>query len=406
MKKLLLNSAVLSGAQITARALGFLFFLLLARLLAVSDFGLLLWTISFGYNFYPLADFGLERLALRWVARHPQETPSFLAKLLPLRLWLAVATVVITLLAAWLIGVRGQGFWLLFVFEAALIPANLLNIIGAVENGRERPWFAAGATLAMSFGSGLFSVLAAWWHQPLAVVLAGYLLAYLFLFGFLLLFYRLPHWSWRLDWQFSRQILGQAWVFAVLLVLAVFYLRLPIILVGRLLGNYWTGIYGAAGKFVEAGIVIPQGVAVAFFPLSARLLRQRHRDLQKLYLRLWLGLLLLALPLSAVFIFAGRLLVLILYGSRYLPAVPLFRILGGAIILFFVNALPGNIIHNSDRVKQFLPWAFSNFLVMLVGGWYLVAHWGVIGAAWAMVVGEAYGLLINNLFVYQILRQK
>ncbi len=405
-KKLFFNSAALSGSQALARAFGFVFFLILARLLSVGDFGLMAWTLGFGYNFYPLADFGMERLALRYLSRHPEDEENYLAKLLPLRLWLAIAAVLGCLTLAYAIGIRGSGLWLLVVFELALLPYNLLAIIGAAENALEKPLFYAKATMGTSLLSGLFSIAVAWRGGPLWLILAAYFLA-----DSLVLFWLWGSWKklrvdWRPDWLFWRQVLRQAWVFAVLITLAVFYLRLPLILTGRLLGDYAAGIYGSVSKFVEAGIIIPQGITLAFFPISARLLGRNHRHLRRLYGKLWLGLLLFALPFSSIFIFAGRPLILIAYGSRYLPAVPVLQVLGIAILLFFVNALPGNIIHNSSRVKQFLPWGASNFLVMLLAGLYLIGRFGIIGAAWSAVVGEVYGLLINNFFVWRILREQ
>ncbi len=404
-KKLLFNGFILSASQLVARGLGFIFFLLLARLLAVGDFGLMAWTLGFGYNFYPLADFGLERLSLRYLSHRPEEEENYLAKLFPLRLCLAILTVLLSIGLALLIGVRGRGLWLLVVFELALLPYNLLAILAAAENALEKPWVAAKVNLGTSFFSGVLAVLAAWQGGPLSLVLASYLVANVLVLFWLRRYFRSLRFSWRPDWHFWRQIFPHAWVFAVLITLAVFYLRLPLILVGRLLGNYWAGIYGSVSKFVEAGIIIPQGITLAFFPISARLLKHDRQRLRRLYRRLWLGLLGFALPFSLLFVFANRQLILLAYGPRYLPAASILRILGIAILLFFVNTLPGNIIHNSARLKSFLPWALSNFLVTLLVGFYLIGRFGVSGAAWTAVAGEIYGLLINNLFVWRILRE-
>jgi len=395
-KRLVFNSFLLSGSQLLGRVLGFVFFLILARLLAVEKFGLMAWTLGFGYNFYPLADFGLERLTLRQLSQHPEEEAGYLAKLVPLRVWLAVAAILASAALAYLIGVRGRGLWLLFIFELALLPYNLLAILAAAKNALEKPLIYAKVALGTSLFSGLFSVFAAWRHGSLPLILSGYLLGNFLVLLLLWGNFSKLELSWRPDWMFWKRILGGAWVFAVLITLAVFYLRLPLILVGRLLGNYWAGIYGSVSKFVEASIIIPQGITLAFFPVSARLLGHDHWRLAKLYRRLWLGLFLFGVLFGLIFVFASRPLIVLALGRRYLPALPVFRVLGLAMVLFFVNTLPGNIIHNSSRVKSFLPWAASNFLVMLLAGVYLIGHLGVVGAAWAMVIGEAYGLIINN----------
>ena len=78
--------------------------------------------------------------------------------------------------------------------------------------------------------------------------------------------------------------------------------------------------------------------------------------------------------------------------------------MGAGLILFFINALPGNIIQNSDRFKKFLPWSVFNFLIKLVLCLILIPRFSIIGAAWAVVGGEVAGVLINNLFVWRILK--
>ena len=93
------------------------------------------------------------------------------------------------------------------------------------------------------------------------------------------------------------------------------------------------------------------------------------------------------------------------YGSNYLGAVPVFMILGLSFVFFFPNALAGNIIQNSDKFKRFLPWAVANFLVALILCLILIPRYSIVGAAWAVVGGEIFGLIINNWFVFRILKE-
>jgi len=51
-----------------------------------------------------------------------------------------------------------------------------------------------------------------------------------------------------------------------------------------------------------------------------------------------------------------------------------------------------------------LPWAVANFLVALILCLILIPRYSIVGAAWAVIGGEIFGLVINNWFVWKILR--
>jgi len=70
--------------------------------------------------------------------------------------------------------------------------------------------------------------------------------------------------GWVIDRKFFYKALSQSWAFAVLLILAVFYLRISVILVGLIKGDYYTGLYSSAFKFIEAVILIPQFFGFGF----------------------------------------------------------------------------------------------------------------------------------------------
>jgi len=116
-------------------------------------------------------------------------------------------------------------------------------------------------------------------------------------------------------------------------------------------------------------------------------------------------LFLFSLPFVLVLGGVPKLVISLAYGQDYLAAMPAMMILGFSLILFFLNALPGNIIQNSPQFKQFLPWALLNFIITLVLCLILIPRYSIVGAAWAVMGGEVAGLVINNWFVFRLLKK-
>jgi len=405
--KIVKNTFWLSTSQIIARGLGFFYFIFLARFLGVADFGIYSFTIAFVYNFIPVADFGIERLVLRDISREPEKTTYFLKRLLPLRMILAAIAYFLLVILALVFGQTGKQILYLAIFGLALFPYSFSFLLISFLNSREEMKFLAASNIFLILFTGVTGALLVILKFPLTILFFVYPLANFLLAG----------WFWLnskelnlplggvIDLVFWKKCLSQSWAFATILILAVFYLRLSVVMLNLIKGSVATGLYNSAFKFVEATILIPQSLTLALFPLSSKLIISDKAKLKKIYLKALLILVLLSVPLMFVFLFAPQLLVKTIYGSNYLGAVPVFMILGLSFVFFFPNALAGNIIQNSDKFKRFLPWAVANFLVALILCLILIPRYSIVGAAWAVVGGEIFGLIINNWFVFRILKE-
>lgn len=400
------NTVFLSASHIFARAIGFLYAVFLARFLGVYNFGIYSFTLAFVYPFIQVADFGIERLILRDLSREPEKARHYLTRLLPLRIFLSFSA----LLAAVFLGiVLGQPLSQVINFIAfglLLIPYNLLFLFTGYLNSQERMGYYAIANIAqivLTAGMGSLFVLL---NFNLIVIFLAYPLANLIVLLFFLAKAKdwKIHLGWEIDWSFWRESLSQSWVFAGLLILAVFYLRLSTIMVGILKGPEATGLYSSASRFVEAMVLIPQSLALALFPLSSKLILNDKERLKKVYTKGLIVLFLFSLPFSFALIFGSKIITGFAFGEEYLPAIPVFVVLGISVIFFFVNALAGNIIQNSNHVKKFLPFAGLNFIILLSLALFLIPKYSIVGAAWAVVGGEIAGLIINNMFVFRILK--
>ncbi len=392
----------MSIGQVVGRGIGFLYYIFLARYLSVSQFGVWNWVLGLGYNFYPLADFGIQRYILKHLPRTPDKKEEYLHKLLPLRLGLAVGSVLISCLLALILGSPAKAGYML-IFGLALLPYNLIFLYTSIRNAFEEMHVLGLANIGITLGYTLAGLIIMQLDLGLGWLFGSYFFGIMTSFLILNSLVEeklLSGWKW--DLTLYKEIIKESWVFGLFLVLAVFYLRISLILIGSLLGDYQAGIYGAASKFVEAGILFPQSIAVAFFPSFSKLFVNDRKRLKHMYLRTLPILLAAAIPFWAVMWFGGKYIIPAVYGQNYLPAVPIFRLMGVLMILFFVNSLADNVIQNSNRVKRFLPLRIMNFLFALIVGLIIIPKLGVIGGVWTLIFGEVYGFVVNNWYVLRI----
>jgi O-antigen/teichoic acid export membrane protein len=404
-KRIAKNSFYLVLSQIAARTIGFIYFIFLARSLTVENFGIYAWVLGFVYNFLPVADFGIERYILKNLPRHLDQAKDYFRSLLGLKLVLGGLTLVLVISLGLIIGLSEEKLISLLIFSTVFLPYNIFHLIISFQNAREE-------VITGAIGNLLFSLLGALLGAGVIFLKLG--VAWLFVAYLLSLFINVLGLTVRaqkvglsLKPRLKKETIKKVWqecrFFAVLVIMSNFYLRIPLIAIGRIMGDYWSGIYGSVSKFLEAGILIPQAISLAVAPTFSRLLIQNKDKLKKLYYKTGLGVVGLSLVPLALFLLAGNWFINLIYGERYLPAIPALKILALSLPLFFFNYLAANVIENSKEVKKFIPWAASHFLLVFLLAIILPGKWGIIGGAASLLIGEIVRLILNQKFINNIL---
>lgn len=408
MEKITKNTIWLLSSQVFAKAVGFFYVLYLARTLGVEKFGQYEAVLAFIFIFFTLVDFGLNRLLIRDVSRKAKGAGVFLGNAVSFRLILSVIAYVLTLIFALFSGYPlsmiclvalaslvffSQGFW--FCFEAIFMALEKMKV-------------CAFGSAILAISSPIFGISLLKAGFGVAGVLIGMVFSSLLALFCFCLWAKKKGIFWR--FSFEREIfchfLKEGSKFALLTILSLIYLKNGIVILSRLRGEKAVGLYASAYKIIEVGILFPNALAIAFFPRVARLILTDRKRLTKLYLRSALAAFFLALPLTLAACLYPEEILGLLFGKEFTQAGSVFSVLGLSLVLFFINALPGNIIQSSKKLTPFLPWALFNTLLNIFLNFFLISRFSLLGAAYAMLITEFFGLVINNIFVIKILRQK
>lgn len=402
------NSLYLTISQVFSRLAGFLYYIFLARNLSVENFGIYTFTLAFVYNFFPVADFGLERLVLKDLSRDSSKAQYYFSRLFPLRIVLGLISVLLILVLGLILGQSPHQLFYFFLFGLSIIPYNLTFIITSIQNAKEKMQYTALANLLAILFTVFWGVIFIKSGLGLSCIVSSFLFSYLFvLFLFFLLLKKInlkPEWIW--DFSFYKKLLSQSWQFAAFLIIGVFYLRLSVVMIGLLKGTEFSGIYGSSYKFIEALILVPQAIALALFPTFSRLYLENKPKLRSVYSKALGFLFSLSLPVFAAFRFLPEIIIKFSFGEKYLSAIAVYPAFALASVLFFLNSLPGNIIQVSEKPRKFLPFMVCNFIFLLFLCLLLIPKYGMVGAGWSVIGGELFGLVINNWYVHKLLKNE
>lgn len=404
MWKSILETATFRQSQITIvgtiinGVLGALFYILLARYLGPSDFGLLVVSITTLTLLADIVDFGTNTGLVRFVSANLTKNYDKALKFLKLGLEIKLlAWIVVFLLGFFIspsvaseifkkpelglplrlsmIGVGGallfsyvtsslQSFQKFFAWSAINITTNLLRL-------------------------GMVLLLAFYQMLNLTTGLVSYI-ALPFL-GFFLGLALLPARAILItssEFSVARQFFKyNVWV-ALFTIIAAISSRLDTFLNARLLNASEVGIYGAANQLAS---VVPQfvgalGVVAAPKFASFQVIPQMLTYFKKFQFFVF-GLAILgglAIPLSLF-------VIPFLYGQQYQEAVMPFIILFLAMLIFLISVpLHNSIIFYFGKPQVFVWVAIGHLLIISILGYIMISNYGVVGAAITVLVGMLF----------------
>jgi O-antigen/teichoic acid export membrane protein len=187
-------------------------------------------------------------------------------------------------------------------------------------------------------------------------------------------------------------LMRRAWPFALAAILSALQLRLSVILLEQFRGAAETGQFAAAGRFVEAGRMLPNALFGALFPaISAG--RDTDKDLQRVFRRARWTLAVYGLLFGLGAVLFSTWLVRLTYGPDFAPAIPVLQALGWSLLPGILKG--AQIIYcyargQEARVNRVLG---LTLIAQLVLGLWLIPQYGALGAALAVILTESLALL-------------
>jgi len=391
IKSLFKHSGVFFFGSLISKVVTTLVWILLARVLSPEKYGqftlyfMLMQFVTF------LADFGLNQYYLKSVEELDRK--YLFNKVLFVRTATMLVSIVIIVLILFYFNIFDFLVSLLFVLS--MIPMAYLSVTDGFYL-EQKKGFRVSFRLA-SIG---------------IIFLLGFVIFFkdlsLFTASILLLFSLLLTFAWFFPWKeiklikisFSEifSILNKSSSYAFLTFTSFFYNKGDSLIISYFKGNTALGIYGLAYRFLESLSLFPSSLVQNLFPISAKKTGISNVQLKKISAVMFL----LGLIFAVVVFLLSSLLIGSLFQKDYWQAIPILKIFSLVILLFFVNAPLATVIQSSHLVKLFLPYGMINTFFNILLNILFVPIFGIIAAAWVMVITELTGLMINIYFVKKL----
>ena len=354
-----------------------------------SDYGLYYAMFNFTFLFNVLLDMGINNFQKIKVAEHAESGIDNMTTLIPLKLVLAGVYMLVTIIAAWVIGFEGRYWyfigWIMLnhVLSAflLLLRANLsglqLFLKDSIVSVIDRLVLVIGIGYILWFGNQTFQI--EWFvvFQALSYVV-GIAVA---------LFFtpkanRFP----KVNFSFKKgkAMVVQTWPYALLILLMTAYNKLDAIMIERLAidGLREAGIYAQAYRIIDAGNSFAFLYAGMLLPIFAKLLSQDNRDQIKVMVDQGARYLIYPAGLAVcVVYFNSEAFMNLLYDQETTSSSLAFRWLMGSFLFICIGYVFGTLLTAANKLSL-LNWISAaavlvNFVLNLV----LIPTMGAEGAA-------------------------
>jgi O-antigen/teichoic acid export membrane protein len=385
---------------------GTILFIILGRLLDIDEFGTFSLALTVAGILALLPSYGFDLFVIRELSQGTICLGKLVINVVVVKLVFALTSfLVLQIYINWMsIHDQAVTFWLLG-FSATFLSFSTFfsSLLKAYDNFQ---YEATAKILQSSFH--LASIILITWIFDLSVLLVAWLL---FFSRLIELIYSV-HAYWKIgnpesflhfDLSIAWVLTGQSLPFAIQTILGNLFFQIDTVFIGAILDSTNVGYYQVSMRFLLGVMMIPTTLMNAFYPTIARSfsstnLKSADLSISRLLIHL---LLLIGSFLTIVFLFGASPLILLLYGKKMVPAIPILRVLSLIIIVRFVASGYGLILVSARYQKIQLYGATIALTVNICLNLFFLPRLGIISSAWA---SWATNFIILCIYIFYIRR--
>jgi len=390
------NTFYLLIAYAYQKVVAFFYFIILARYLGADSFGKYTFAISFTALFAVLIDAGMFAVLTREIARDRKKTKSYFGNILTFNIissvlvffiiYFAINSLDYPLLTKQLVYLN-----ILVIFFDALALCLYHVFRGHLNLKFESLGIVIHKTIMMIVGLTLIHLRVPIVFMVLPLV-AG---SFFYLINAVIFFKKKMHsWPWpSFDIKTIKSLFILAWPFFVAAIFSKIFATSDTILLSLQAGDKFVGWYSAAQKLVLSFLLLIAGsLSTALYPSFSYYFIHSREYLKRLFSQGIFYMVLITIPLALSMIILAKPIVLLVYGSEYLSAVPALIILAIALPFMFLDYIISGFLNACEKQK-------INTLIHGLGAGVFIAL-NLFLVPLLFHIGSALAVLISFFFLF------
>jgi O-antigen/teichoic acid export membrane protein len=388
--RILLNAGFRATADIGSKIATAALYIVLARKLGASQYGIFAFAFSFVGIVTVLGFFGQDLVLAREVARDHSRLGEYYSDALLARSMFSIPPLLLALLVAWAAGMGHHTLLVMLLLGFGVTGDYMVQVPFAAFQAFERTEFVAvvliaqrwlttaAAISALYLGVGLVGVVSIYSAGSLLAVALGTAMMYRYI----------DRPRLHVDVRGALRVTREAFPIGIaMLALAVLF-RVDMSMLALFKPAREVGQYGAAYKLLETTAFVGWAVNAAVLPSLARLSPRSSPTVGFVYQRATKMLLAITLPVTVGAIVLAKPIVSLVYGAQYHRAAGALALLAATMLLFPVASLSSQLFFTQGRRPTVaIVYAIGAVENIALNLW-LIPRFSLLGAAAGTSISE------------------
>lgn len=386
------NTSFLTLASVLQKVISFVYFTIIARVIGVENTGQYFFAISFTTIFAVVADFGLVPVLTREASKFPEQSERYVNTILWTKIVFGCFAYGLLVLAMNLLNYGASLRELIYLSGVTMFFDSLQGTFFSVFRAHKNLVYESIAVVAAQLATLIIGTVAILNHASLLWLIAAYTIPSFgnTLYGalFAARAYGL-HYRFTFNFAICKAFVLLAVPFALAGIIGRLYAYTDSILMSKLLPPEHLGWWSVPYKITFAFQFIPSAVAASVYPVMSALSITDPAKIGELFTKAWRYLFAIVFPLSFGLGAIAKPVILALYGERFLPSVPVLRLLLISLIFSYLGYITGALLNATNHQKvqtALLAVALSiNTALNLL----MLPRFGIEGAALTAVISNS-----------------
>ncbi len=396
------NTTFLTSASVIQRAISFIYFIFVARVVGVENTGVYFFAIAFTTIFTVVGDFGLGPVLTREAARADGNAASYLRTVLGTKLIFGLITYGILIVCVNLLGYTALTKSLIYVSGITMFFDNIHATFYGILRAKKNLLFEAAGVIGSQFLTAVIGGVALFLGAPLYWLILAYTIPAgvnaIYSGGMARRILGAPIFP-KIDGVLLGKFLKLAWPFAIAGLITRLYSYSDSILISKLLPALELGYWSVPYKITFAFQFIPAALTASVYPAMSALFVADRARVGELFVKATRYLFTIAFPLALGLSAVAYPAMSAIYGKQYGPSVPVLQLLLASLIFGYVSFVTAATLNATDRQKTQTVLIFTALIISITSNLILIPHLGIIGAAVSAVIGNAFMAIAGTIAV-------
>ncbi len=398
------NTLYLTASYIGQKAIAFLYFSLLARLMGTVDTGAYTIALAFVMIITAINDVGITPVIIREVAKKETDALSWSRTMVGIKMITMPLTTAIAFVLPGLLGYDAEVIFLVRLAVVIMLADTIsLSFYGVLRGLHNLKFESYGIFIGQIFTAivGLSLMLSGLATLPLLVIalMAGSF--WNMLFSAVQVAKRLGWQALTPSFQCGWKPLKMALAFFLAAIFVKVYSYVDSLVLGQVIGKHAVGIYAVAYKLTYAFQFLPLAFVAALYPaMSAE--AENKENLKKTFLQAIWYLALIGLPIIFGIWALAPEIIQLFYGEEYKESVLPLQLLIFVLIPIFFDFPVGSLLNATNRQHIKTTIMGLAMVINVAANFILIPRLGVPGASIAGLISFTFLFLAGWIFVRKV----